>query len=128
MTASLILTHGESALCLEDKPHLVRQYAALARPILEKINAMTDPSIPDAAAAPPLAGDHCEHIARNLMLQQRIKALELQSQELVKLTPGEWAKLGTELSSVVNRLGMIRRRDEKIAKLEAKLKKMKSIR
>ena len=123
MSASLILSHGESALCLEDKPHLLKQYAALARPIQEKIKTMTDESIPDAVAEHPLEGNNCEHIARNLKLQQRIRALELEAQELVKLTPEQWTKLGTELSSVVNRLGMIRRRDEKIAKLEAKVQK-----
>jgi hypothetical protein len=127
MIATLLATHGESALCLDDKPHLLRQYLELAKPVMDQAESITgdadkislDESSPSEAAA-------FDPVARNVRLQQRLKELEDAAQELVKFTPEEWSKLGLELSSVVNRLGMLRRRDEKIAKLTAKLEKLQS--
>lgn len=125
MVATLLLTHGESALCLDDKPHLLRTYLELARPLMEHADRISENDAAlelDEQSATNAAFDP---VARNVRLQQRIKALEEATQQLMKLTPDQWSKLGLELSSAINRLGMIQRRDEKIAKLTAKVEKLK---
>jgi hypothetical protein len=127
MIATLLATHGESALCLDDKPHLLRQYLELAKPVMDQAERITgDADKISLEEGSPSEAAAFDPVARNVRLQKRLKELEDAAQELVKFTPEEWSKLGLELSSVVNRLGMLRRRDEKIAKLTAKLEKLQS--
>lgn len=124
MVATLLLVYGESALCLDDKPHLLKQYLELVRPIMEKAADIPEHEVTLELNEQSTIDAAFDSVARNVRLQQRIKVLEEAAQELVKITPEQWSKLGVELSSVINRLGMIQRRDEKIIKLTAKVEKL----